>query len=80
VDILFRYVDSNKAVSIAGTTTVNDYISMDIRLAWRPIRHLELSLAGQNLLTDKHLEYRQEFMTKPTEIERGMYGKLVWSF
>ena len=80
VDILFRYVDSNKTVSIAGTTTVNDYISMDIRLAWRPIRHLELSLAGQNLLTDKHLEYRQEFMTKPTEIERGMYGKLVWSF
>ncbi len=80
IDILFRYADSNKTVSIAGTTTVNDYVSMDIRLAWRPIRDLEISLVGQNLLTDRHLEYKQEFITKPTEIKRGMYGKLVWNF
>ncbi len=80
LDILFRYVDSNKARGFFGTTEINDYFSMDIRLAWQPIDDIELSLVGQNLLAEQHLEYRQENFTKPTEIDRGMYGKLTWHF
>jgi len=80
LDVLFRYVDTNTAVSSFGTATIKDYVSMDIRLAWQPIANLELSLVGQNLLAEKHFEYRQEFITSDTEIDRGMYGKLTWSF
>jgi iron complex outermembrane receptor protein len=80
MDILFRYVDSNKAIGFFGSTVINDYVSMDIRLAWNPINNLELSLVGQNLLAKQHLEYRQEAITTPTEIDRGMYGKVVWQF
>jgi iron complex outermembrane receptor protein len=80
LDILFRYVDTNKAISPFGTAIIKDYVSMDIRLAWQPIKDIELSLVGQNLLAKKHLEYRQEFITTDTEIDRGMYGKLTWHF
>jgi iron complex outermembrane receptor protein len=80
IDILFRYVDTNKAVGIGGTTVIDDYISMDIRLAWQPVSDVEISLVGQNLLAEHHLEYRQETFTSPTEIDRGMYGKIAWHF
>jgi iron complex outermembrane receptor protein len=80
LDVLFRYVDTNTAVSSFGTTVIKDYVSMDIRLAWRPVDDIELSLVGQNLLAENHLEYRQEFLTTPTEIDRGMHGKLTWRF
>jgi len=80
LDILFRYVDSSIATGIIGTTHIKDYVSLDLRLAWHPVNNLELSLVGQNLLAGKHLEYRQEFITSATEIDRGMYGKMAWSF
>ncbi len=73
-------MDSNNAIGFFGSTVINDYVSMDIRLAWNPVNNLELSLVGQNLLAEQHLEYRQEAITTPTEIDRGMYGKLVWHF
>jgi iron complex outermembrane receptor protein len=80
LDILFRYVDRNKAIGFFGSTVIDDYVSMDIRLAWRPVNNIELSLVGQNLLAKQHLEYQQEILTAPTEIDRGVYGKLTWQF
>jgi iron complex outermembrane receptor protein len=80
IDLLFRYVDENVATSTSGTAFIKDYVSMDIRLAWRPINDIEVSLVGQNLLAEQHLEYRQEVITKDTSIDRGIYGKLVWQF
>lgn len=80
LDLLFRYVDSNQSVGFFGATETKDYISMDIRLAWRPVSDIELSVTGQNLLDPQHREYRQEAFTLPTEIERGVYGKMTWRF
>jgi iron complex outermembrane receptor protein len=80
LDVLFRYVDNNTGVGLSGTTTIDDYVSMDIRLAWRPMSNLELSLVGQNILASQHLEYVQEALTTRTEIDRGVYGKLSWQF
>ena len=74
LDLLFRYVDTYIDPDI------NDYVSMDIRLAWRPINDIELSLVGQNLLAEQHLEYINEASPTPIEIDRGMYGKLAWQF
>jgi hypothetical protein len=49
-----------------------------VRVAWQAGEHLELSLVGQNLLHDHHLE----FGTPETrgEIERSVYGKAAWRF
>ncbi len=80
LDVLFRYVDRNTIISLSGATVIDDYISMDIRLAWRPVNEIELSVVGQNLLAKHHLEYIQEAFTTATEIDRGVYGKLTWHF
>lgn len=79
-DLWFRYVDNNTSVGVFGSDTIKDYVTMDVRLAWKPVAGLELSLVGQNLLDESHLEYRQENQTLPSYIDRGMYGKIIWSF
>lgn len=80
LDFWFRYVDSNLAVVAFGDGNIKPYVTLDLRMAWRPFKELELSLVGQNLLAQKHLEYIQEVNTSPTAIDRGMYGKISWGF
>jgi iron complex outermembrane receptor protein len=80
LDFWFRYVDSNFSVGSFGETTINAYVTLDLRAAWRPIKDIELSLAGQNLLAPNHLEYVAENQTFPTAINRGVYGKISWGF
>ena len=80
LDIILRYVDKNIAVGFFGKETIKAYISMDVRVGWRPVKGIELSLVGQNLLAQHHQEYREESFTQPTEIDRGMYGKISWRF
>jgi iron complex outermembrane receptor protein len=61
--------------------TIPGYVTMDVRVAWKPTKHLELALVGQNLLQDQHPEYIPEFInTTPTEVPRGVYGKATLSF
>jgi len=67
-----RYIDRS---------TIPGYVTMDIRLAWKPTKNLEFALVGQNLLQDQHPEYIPEFInTTPTEVPRGVYGKATLSF
>ncbi|MBM9520386.1 TonB-dependent receptor [Desulforhopalus vacuolatus] len=83
VDIWFRYVDNTSALSTAAADNlfeIDDYFTLDICLAWRPNDKWELSLVGQNLLESRHLEFVQESFTLPTEVERGVYGKITFQF
>jgi iron complex outermembrane receptor protein len=80
LDFVFRYVDKSIAIGSFDTETIKAYISLDVRMAWRPVNGLELSLVGQNLLAQRHQEYREESFTQPTEIDRSFYGKLSWHF
>jgi iron complex outermembrane receptor protein len=83
MDFWLRYVDSNFtvcAVCPLGENHVKGYVTLDLRMAWRPYKGIELSLVGQNLLAQKHLEYINENQTLPTAIDRGMYGKISWGF
>jgi iron complex outermembrane recepter protein len=73
-------VDTNFAVSTFGDPHINDYVTLDLRVAWRPYRDIEFALVGQNLLAPHHLEYIQEISTLPTAIDRGMYGKISWNY
>ena len=68
LDLWLRYVDR------LTDTDVDDYASMDARLAWRPHAQWELSVVGQNLLEPRHAEFSS------IEVERSVYFKADWTF
>lgn len=70
-----RWVDSLQALG----GIVPSYIELDARLGWRPTQGLELSIVGQNLLQDHHLEYGVPSPTSE-EIARSVYGKATCQF
>ncbi len=75
LDLWLRYVDELSAQE------VDDYLTLDMRVGWKPIKNLEVSLVGQNLLENHHPEFRPEILgVPPAEIERGVYGKITWGF
>jgi iron complex outermembrane receptor protein len=60
---------------------VPGYGELDLRLAWQRLATLEISVVGQNLLHDHHVEFgTNTAMLSSTRkaIERGVYGKVLW--
>ena len=57
---------------------VPSYLALDGRLGWIPVKGLEISLAGFNLLDRRH----PEFGASPTrsEIRRTFYVRMIWNF
>jgi iron complex outermembrane receptor protein len=57
---------------------VPSYLALDGRLGWIPIKNLEISVSGFNLLDQRH----PEFGAAPTrsEIERSVYARVLWNF
>jgi iron complex outermembrane receptor protein len=73
-DVWFRHVSRLSA-------TINSYDTIDARIGWKCTRNLEISVIGQNLLDSHHAEFQPEALhTVGTEMERGVYGKVVWTF
>jgi iron complex outermembrane receptor protein len=77
LDAQYRYqsrIDSIPVV-VSGEG-IDAYSELDVRLGWRMSRQWELSLLGQNLLHDEHVEFG------PPEgrgsVERAAYLKAVW--
>jgi len=74
-DSTLRYVD------VLPFPKIPSYVTLDLRLAWSPLKNLEVSIVGQNLLEDHHPEFAPTFIgTQQSEVERGVYGKVVWRF
>lgn len=84
IDIWLRYVDDFKARRSMpggiGTYDIDEYVTLDLRMAWHLTKNLELIAAGQNLLDNSHLEFVQEILILPTEVSRSFYGKIKYSF
>ena len=78
LDLWLRYVDN--ITESARHYEVDDYVTLDMRLAWQPHDQIELSLVGQNLFDSEHLEYVHEGYTQPTEVGRSFYGKVSFTF
>jgi iron complex outermembrane receptor protein len=78
LDLWLRYTDKLQTTTIAP---VKDYLALDTRLFWHPIKQLELSLVGQNLIAGTHYEFPQE-NTNPmrSAIEKTFYGQIRWEF
>jgi len=72
IDSAFRFV------SAIANQRLPAYAELDLRVAWQPKRSLEFSVAGQNLLHDRHAEFGSPATRQ--EISRSVYGKVVWRF
>ncbi|MCP4693679.1 MAG: TonB-dependent receptor [Desulfobacterales bacterium] len=75
LDVWPRHVGELSSIDIDG------YITLDIRLGWRPAENLEISLAAQNLLGEERPEFHDLFAPiVSTAVERGVYVKVAWRF
>jgi len=74
-DTTLRFVDHLSGLNLPG------YYSLDAHLGWRPVRNLELSIGGQNLLNNQHLEFLPDFVnTSPTVVKRSIFGSITVTF
>lgn len=70
-DVIGRYVDNLPAID------VSNYVSLDLRLGWRPNENWEFAIYGRNLLEEHRLEYVGTD-TLETEVDRGVFAQAVW--
>lgn len=60
---------------------VPSYTRLDSNVIWQPRKQFSISLVGQNLLRDHHLEYLGPDQTEDSSlIKRSAYAKITWQF
>lgn len=78
LDIQFRYLSAIRHLpDIVNGDGIPEYAEMDVRVAKQLSKQLELSLVGQNLLHDHHVEFGTP--ASRGEIQRGVYLKIAWN-
>lgn len=79
IDLEYRYnSDIDRVPDEPSGIGIGAYSELDLRVAWRATPNIELSLVGQNLLHERHIETGSPFARG--EIERSVYAKLVWGW
>jgi iron complex outermembrane receptor protein len=53
---------------------------MDARLAWQATQNLECSVVGQNLLDSHHLEFTDGAYLVSSQVLRGWYAMIQWTY
>jgi iron complex outermembrane receptor protein len=78
LDVIGRYVDN----LMGFTPRIKSYVTMDIRLGWKPRENLEFSIVGQNLLDNHHPELGTSPLVRSplVEVERSVYGMVSVKF
>lgn len=77
LDIQFRYLSAIRHLpQIVNGDGISAYGEMDLRLAKRLSKQLEVSLVGQNLLHDHHTEFGTP--EARGDIQRSVYAKITW--
>ena len=70
------WVRQVSALRLSGAPPVPSYTVFDVRLGWRPLEYLEVSVVGRHLPGPSHLE----FGPAGELIRRGVYLTTVWRF
>jgi iron complex outermembrane receptor protein len=79
LDAMFRSMSAVRSIpQIMSGDGIGGYSELDVRVAWRATQSLEIVLVGQNLLHDHHAEFGAP--AARGEIERGVYGKVVFRY
>ena len=76
-----EFSQTYRYISALPTQRVGNYQTVDVRLGWQPLKNLEFSVTGQNLLDDRHPEFAPTVIPiQRTEVQRGIYGKILFRF
>jgi iron complex outermembrane recepter protein len=62
-------------VSKINQRKVPGYVRLDLRIGWKPLDWLELSVKAENLLQGNHAEFGDDLGLKATRIERSFWGQ-----
>lgn len=63
------------------TQFVPSFARFDTQLTLRISEGVQLSLVGQNLLSDHHLEFNDDLaIVNPAQVKRSAYAKITWKF
>jgi iron complex outermembrane recepter protein len=74
-DVIGRYVDNLPALNVPS------YLTMDVRIAWRPYKNFEWSVVGRNLLDSPHQEFADPVGGAiSTEVQSEVYTMLTWTY
>ncbi len=74
-DAWYRFVDR------LGAVAVPHYHTVDLRLGWRPEKHLRIDLVGQNLFDQAHQEFQTRAGgTQSAEVQRAGYLRVTWTY
>ena len=59
---------------------IKQYTAVDMRLAWKPTKSLEIAVVGQNLLDSRHPELgtNSALRSPLIEIERSVYAEITY--
>lgn len=71
--VTYRYIDNLPRPYVPA------YGSLDLRLGMKFLTFFEFNLVGQNLLDDQHREFIPS-APSPRQIERGVYGRLTFTY
>lgn len=71
------YVDSIGTNTNAG---IDEYLKLDLRVGWKPMDALELSLSGENLLDSYHSEFGPFLYNGQAEIGRSVFAQATVRF
>jgi iron complex outermembrane recepter protein len=69
-----------RAISALPNPGTPAYSEANVRVAWRPVPRLELSLVGRDLLHRSHLEFVAPTSSRRTELERAVYTRVSVAF
>ena len=61
--------------------SIPSYTRLDTQLTWKLAERVELSLVGQNLLSDHHAEFNDQLQSvNSSQVKRSVYAKFTWQF
>jgi hypothetical protein len=71
LDVIFRYSSALQGLKVPS------YETADARVGWWVTSHVQLALAGHNLLQPFHAEFRDD-PGPLVGIKRAIYGQITW--
>jgi iron complex outermembrane recepter protein len=78
LDAQFRHISALESLpEIPTGDGIPAYSELDVRLSWRASDQMRVSIVGQNLLHDDHLEFGTP--AARGAIQRSVYVKVAWN-
>jgi iron complex outermembrane recepter protein len=80
-DVSTYFLDALDNQGPLGNVRIASYTRLDTQITWKVAEQCSVSLVGQNLLKDHHMEFEDvNGSMQSSEIKRSAYAKITWQF